>query len=131
MKPIEFTMMIKKLSLCYGKDFDEDQIKIWYEYFKDIKKEVLNSSLDKIIKNNKYMPSISEILEECKTHQKHNRYNIIEVMKRNGYFKISTEYDKANKWIEEENIPKWFLEDMKKYYNNYLENKEQKLIGGR
>lgn len=129
MTPLEFTKQIKILSLSYNKDFDEDVVIIWYEYFKDTKKEILETSLKNIIKKSKYMPSISEIIEECKKTKKNIRYSILEKMQQNKYFKTSIEYEKAIKWLEAEIIPSWFKEDMKKYYNLLIENKNQKMIG--
>jgi hypothetical protein len=129
MKQIEFTIAIKKLSLCYNKDFDEDTIRIWYDYFKDIDIQVFNKCIDKIIKQNKFMPNVSELLKECELQKKQTVYNILELMNKNNYFKTEKEYEKANMWLEKEIIPGWFLNDMKKYYNSYLENKNIKLLG--
>lgn len=129
MKPIDFTIAIKKLSLCYSKNFDEETTKLWYEYFKDINKDIFNNCIDKIIKENKFLPSVADILKECDEQKGQTRYNILEVMNNDGYFRSLTEYEKAVRWIEKDNIPHWFIEDMKKYYNKYLENKNIKLIG--
>lgn len=68
-------------------------------------------------------------MKECDKQKGQTRYNILEAMNNDGYFRSSKEYDKAIRWIEKDNIPNWFIEDMKKYYNKYLENKNIKLIG--
>lgn len=128
MTPVEFTKQMKILALSYNKEFDEDTVTIWYEYFKEIKKEILEVSLKQIIMKNKYMPSISEILEECKKQKENTRHEIVEFMNKQGYFKSLDEYDKANKWLNEDIIPNWFVEDMKKYYTNFIEYKNQKLL---
>lgn len=129
MKAIEFTIAIKKLSLCYNKEFDEETIKLWYEYFKDINKDTFYKCIDKIIKENKFIPSVADILKECDKQKEQTRYNILEIMNNDNYFKNENEYEKAIKWLEKNNIPYWFKNDMKKYYNKYLENKNIKLIG--
>lgn len=129
MKPIEFTKEMKILSISYNKDFDEETISYWYKHFENTNKDILSKAIKKIVKNNRYMPSIAEILKECDIQKKQNAINIIQQMKNNGYFKQELEYEKAIKWVEKENIPTWFLNDMKNYYNKFLENKELKLIG--
>lgn len=129
MTPIEFTQQMKILATSYGKDFDEDTITVWYQYFKNIEKETFKKSLNKIITTNKFMPSIAEILEKCKKEKNDIKLFVLEKMKENGYFKSENEYDKALTFLEKEIIPNWLLEDMKKYYNNFLINKEVKMIG--
>ena len=129
MKAIEFAKQMKILSISYNKDFNEETISYWYKHFENINKDILNMAVKKIVTNNKFMPSIAEILKECDIQKKQNALNIIQQMKNDGYFKQELEYEKAIKWIEKENIPNWFSNDMKNHYNNYLENKELKLIG--
>ena len=63
MKAIEFTKEMKILAMSYNKDFTEEIIALWYEQFKDLKKENLHKAIQKIILTNKYMPSIAELLE--------------------------------------------------------------------
>lgn len=128
MTPIEFTKQMKILSLSYSKDFKEEQIKLWYEYFKSIKKETFEKALNKIIITNKYMPSIAEILEKCKLEKKDHTLEIIEKMKQDGYFKNELEYNKILNWFNEGIIPNWFKEDMKEYSNKLLGNNTMKLI---
>lgn len=128
MKPIEFTKEMKILSISYNKDFTEETIVLWYEQFKNINKDILHKSIQKLITTNKYMPSIAEILEICKQEEKNMKITILEIMKNNNYFKSLQEYDKTIKFVEKDIIPNWLLEDMRKYYSTkLLDNK--KLIG--
>ena len=39
----------------------------------------------------------------------------IEIMHKDGYFRISTELEKAKKWAKEGKIPTWLRDDMKEY----------------
>lgn len=126
MKAIEFTKEMKILAMSYNKDFTEETIALWYEQFKNIKKDNLHKAIQKIILTNKYMPSIAELLEGCKEENKKVKLFTLEKMQLNGYFKNTTEYNKAIKWLEKDITPEWLLNDMKKYFIN--ENK--KLIGG-
>lgn len=126
MKAIEFTKEMKILAMSYNKDFTEETIALWYEQFKNIKKDNLHKAIKQIIITNKYMPSIAELLDGCKKENKKSKLITLEKMKLNGYFKNTTEYNKAIKWLEKDITPEWLLNDMKKYFIN--ENK--KLIGG-
>ena len=120
MSEIEFLKVIKILQASYLKDFDEDAIKIWYIQFKDIKYNILLNAVTSIVRKNKYMPSISEILEECDNASNKVKYDILEKMKKSNYFKTSLEYEKANKWLEKNIIPEWFKNDMKLYINKQI-----------
>lgn len=55
-------------------------------------------------------------------------------MSSKGYFKDTTEYEKANKWFIENNVPSWLQEDINEYYKmmnqDKLETSERILIGG-
>ena len=126
MKPIEFTQQMKILSVSYGKDLDEETVEVWYEYFKSIEKEVFKRALKKIITTSKYMPSISEILEECEKTDKEIKLNVLDQMKERGYFKDVSEYEKTIMWLEKGIVPKWLLEDMRKEYK--LLASEKKLL---
>lgn len=122
MNIMEFTKIIKLLSIAYNKDFDEDTLKLWYFNFKDIKLDIFAQSVKKIIKENKFMPSIAELLEKCEKSKESIKYNILLTMKQDGYFKDEYEYDKAIKFIEEGIIPNWLKQDMKNYQLNEIEN---------
>ena len=120
MSEIEFMKCMKILTASYRQDMDEDTIGIWYLQFKDIKYQVLYNSIQKLIKTNKYFPSISQLLDQCFTEKDNIKFDILEKMKQDGYFKTLEEYDKATKWLSDNIIPSWFREDMKKYYQASL-----------
>lgn len=66
MEKIEFARGIKILQSCYSRDFTEDDLKIWYMQFKYEEGEIFYKAINKIIRTEKYMPSIAEILNEMK-----------------------------------------------------------------
>jgi hypothetical protein len=84
-----------------------------------------SSAVTELIKIKKYMPSIAEIIDECKNQQLNKKYLILELMKNDGYFKTDWEYEKAESFIKKSIIPSWLKEDMKKYIPQ-IEN--QKLL---
>ena len=124
---MEFTKAIKMLSIAYNKDFDEDAVKIWYVNFKDIRIDIFMNTIKNVIKKNKFMPSIAELLDECEKSKTQKKYEILEQMKLDGYFSDGLEYDKAITWLESGIIPNWFKEDMKKYNRLMIENKQMLL----
>lgn len=124
MNTIEFTKAMKILTMSYNKDFDEETLKIWYLQFKNINSTVFINAINKKVRESKFMPSIAELLEECEKQKDERKFNILLQMKLDGYFKCNCEYDKAIKFIEENNIPSWLKEDMKKYNQAMIENKQ-------
>lgn len=111
------------------------KFKIAYPYyFKDLKNEELigmvsmfqeelsgyneltiSNATKSIIRKNKFMPTLKEIIDECENVRTYKINVIIEKMKKAGYFKDPREIDKTYKFIEEGIIPDWLIEDMKKY----------------
>lgn len=126
----DFFQTMTILGLSYGKEFTTDELGVWYQFFKEKKIEVFKTSINTIIKQNKYMPSIAEINEKCNEIENQYKYVILERMKENGYFKSEREYTKAIHFLDEGVIPQWFKEDMNKFLNENkkLENKEMELI---
>ena len=120
MSEIEFIKCMKILSASYMKDLDEDTIQIWYIQFKNIKYQVLSNVVNRIIRSSKYFPSISQLLDLCEEEKSNIKFDILEKMKQDGYFHTLEEYDKATNWLNNNIIPSWFREDMKKYYQQSL-----------
>lgn len=86
----------------------------------------LMDAIKSIIRKNKFMPTIKEIIDECENLKSYKKNIIIEKMRADGYFKrcVVSElddaqafrnYEKALMWIEKGIIPTWLLEDMRKY----------------
>lgn len=123
MKPVEFTKLMKILTMSYSKDFDEEMIQVWYLQFKDINKETLYNAINEIVRKSKFMPSIAELLEECGKQKQNLKYNILELMNKDGYFKTAEEYEKATMFMDKNIIPSWLKEDIKKYQTIMIENK--------
>lgn len=126
MKPIEFTKLMKILTMSYDKDLTQETIEMWYQHFKNFKKTIFEEAVQETIITKKYMPSIADLLDICNKRQNELKLSVLNVMENNGYFKTTKEYEKAIKWLENDIIPDWLLKDMQ---SNYLEM-NRKLIGG-
>lgn len=140
----EIVMKLKTMYPYYFEKMDEMQIaslcKTYQEELSQYNEETLTSAIKEIIRTSKYMPSLNEIIEQCEKSRVHQTNKIVELMWQDGYFKKGAygelddsqayrNYNKTLKFIEEGIIPEWLREDMKKYYNQMLTNKEVKLIG--
>lgn len=127
----------------YFKDLKEEETLGMYAMYEEelsqYNEETITTAIKNIIRNNKYMPSLSEIIEECDKCKTHKANEIVEKMWEDGYFKKSPygelddsqayrNYEKTLKFIEEGIIPEWLRNDMKKYYTQMLTNQEPKLL---
>lgn len=143
------SLMIKLKTVYpyYFKDLKEEETLGMYAMYEEelsqYNEETLTNAIKNIIRTSKYMPSLSEIIEECDKCRTHQANEIVEKMWQDGYFKkgpygelddsqAHRNYNKTLKFIEESVIPEWLREDMKKYYQlllnggntKYLEVKE-------
>lgn len=121
MKIEDFINAMGVLGIAYNKEFTQTQIATWYEYFKNTKLEVFKGAVKSVVSKSKFLPSIAELLEECKNTSKTNIEMILEKMNQDGYFKSPRELEKVYMWIEKGIIPSWLKEDMKKYFQSSKE----------
>ena len=70
MKKDEFVKALKFLGTAYNKEFDKEQTEVWYKFLMNYNYETLRESIKEIIKINKYLPSISEMIQMCETNKK-------------------------------------------------------------
>ena len=119
----QFIKGITYLGMAYKKEFTQQELELYYDFLKDYDYETFRLTVIEIIKSNKYMPSISEIIEMCDESNTKRKYDIIEIMKKDNYFANNKEYDKAMNFLTTGIIPEWFKKDMKKYYQKQLEDK--------
>lgn len=131
--------IIAKLKIAYPyyfKDLTDEEfvglVSMYQEQIVGYRPEVIIKSVNNIISNSRFMPTVAEILENCKSCESGFKNAIIEKMIADGYFKDPREIDKTYKFIQEGIIPNWLLEDMKKYgYVEYeaLPNAELRQLG--
>lgn len=144
--------IIAKLKIAYPYYFKElsneefiGLISMYQEELGNYNDLTLTTAIKTIIRNNKFMPTLKEIIDECERCRTYNGNSILEKMRNDGYFsrgikKLSSQqeirnYEKALHWFENGVVPLWLLNDMKKYgyqdnvrllftkNNNYLEMK--------
>ena len=74
----EFVMIITKLTVAFGKEVNNEFINIWYSFLKEYSSKDFDYAVNKIVRENKYFPTISEIV------------NVIEES-RNPYLQLDSE----------------------------------------
>ena len=126
---------LKYLSLAYGTNgFTPDECNVYYEFLQEYNYDTFRVAVKNIIRKSKFLPKITELLEECENCKEKTKFEVLEYMNSQGYFKAGSEYDKAIMFLERNNIPSWFKDDLTKYYkmmlSNRLEHKENLMIGG-
>lgn len=130
----ELVKGLKVLGIAYSKEFTKEECSTYYEFLQEYTYETFKIAVKNIIKKSKFIPKISDLVEECENQRKLTRHEILDFMQLKGYFKNPVEYEKASKWLERGIIPEWFRNDMKKYYammnQDKLDYQNQKLIGG-
>lgn len=136
MEQSSFVKIIRVLQVAYPyyfKDMSkETSVAFMQLYFSKLKKydyKVVSTAIDNIITDNKYMPTLAEVLKECEKQYKEINMKRIQEMYKQGYFKTDQEYGKAMMWLLEEKpiIPSWLQEDMKKIGDiKLIENEKQK-----
>lgn len=55
------------LGVAYNKEFSQEQIGVWYNFFADTKLEDFKNAIKRYISKSKYLPSIAEIKSELAT----------------------------------------------------------------
>ena len=118
----EFLKGIKMIESFYRAEFNQEDLKLWYGALKEIPYEIYIKAIGNLVKTNKFMPTVAEILEQCKEVEIANKVIVVENMKKDGYFKNNNDYSKIIGWLADGIVPSWLEEDMKKYL------KHQKLI---
>ena len=60
----QFTKGITFLAIAYNKEFTDEQVSVWYEFFKDENYDDFRNAVKRIIPKNQFMPSIAELKQE-------------------------------------------------------------------
>lgn len=121
----EFVESMTYLGLAFNKTFTKNELILHYDFLKEYDDEVFTKAVKNIIRKSKFLPKINELIEECEIVKEEVKFNILEIMKNDGYFKNIKEYEKATNFMKSGIIPKWFANDMNNYRNSQLSNNER------
>jgi hypothetical protein len=122
----QFTKAILYLGMTYNKEIQQGTIQIWYEFFKDGDINTLMRAIKNISVKSKFLPSVAELVEECKKIDEEFKYVILQKMFNDGYFKRCVvgeqspeeemiDYNKALFIVGRSIIPEWLEKDMISY----------------
>lgn len=125
MEKIEFVKGMSYLGVATGKEYTQEECDVFYDFLKDYNYKVFVQAIKNRIKESSFPPKINELIDECNLCDKDFKFEIIEFMKENGYFKIASEYDKAMIFVKRGIVPKWLKQDINEYYKRM----NQKQIG--
>ena len=135
MTEVECTKVLTYLGTAFGKEFDQSEAEQYYDFLNEYSYDTFKRAVKNIIKRSKFLPKISEIIEECDNCKETAKIDVIEFMHQNGYFKAVSEYAKAVQFVQRGIVPKWLQEDINKYYKmmkqKALEAPERLMIGGK
>ncbi len=116
------SLIIAKLKIAYPyyfKDLTNEEFaclfSLYQEELSGYNENTLIAAIRSIIRENRFMPTIKDIIDECEKCKIYKQNIVIERMIADRYFGNANEIDKAYKFIEEDIIPEWLLIDMKKY----------------
>lgn len=121
----QFVKCMTYLGIAYNKEYSRFEVEQHYEFLKEYSYDELKKAIKGIIKKSKFLPKINELIEECEIVKEEIKFNILEVMKNDGYFKNIREYEKATNFLKSGIIPEWFVNDMNNYRNSQLKNNER------
>lgn len=60
----EFVKAMTYLGIVYNKEFDETQLSVWYDFFKNENYEDFKVAIKRISAKNQYLPSVAELKQE-------------------------------------------------------------------
>lgn len=129
----EFSEDMTYLGLAYGKEFTPNELRVYYDFLKDYSDETLMKAIKNIIKESKFLPKVTELIEACDKYKEKTKFDILIFMNQKGYFKVPEEYDKAVRFLETGIVPDWFKKDMNMYYKmmkqGALTHQDTKMLG--
>ena len=133
MEQSELSSIIAKLKIAYPNYFKNlsqleivGMVELYKENLREYDLTIVNNAIREIIKTYRYMPAISDIVDECQKQRSDLYYDVIYKMKKDGYFNNGTygdlsdeqanrNFDKALSWLEKGIIPSFLKEDVEAY----------------
>ena len=144
----QFVKGITYLAIAYNKEMTQEQIGVWYDFFKNDDFEAFRSAVKRIIPKKQFMPSISELKQEIalisnpllQMDVDEEWGKVIDVIRRFGYYRSQEALDSLNEhtrhivktigWYRlctSENI-EWERKTFKELFNNKQDNYEEALL---
>ena len=148
MNKVDFVKAMKILGIAYNKEFTEEQVGVWYEFFKDVNIESFKTAIQRIVVKNKYLPSIAELKQEItyinnpilQLNIDEEWEQVIKVIRKYGYYRSEEALKSLNEYTRNivqtigwyrlctsENI-EWERRTFKELFNNKQDGYESALL---
>lgn len=152
----EFVKGMTYLGTIYGKEFNKDELTVWYSFFHNVDINLFKIAIKNLAEKNKFMPSVSEVKQELlriqnpelKLNAEEQWGEVLKAIRKYGYYQSDKALQSLNPYTREivermnfqeicksENINwerKVFIETFnacKKTRENYLiEDKNERLL---
>ena len=126
--------VLTTIGIAFRTTYSESEIALYYDFLKQYDKRVVKDATKELIRKCTFVPKISDFLNYCEEAKKNQKFGILEYMLLNGYFKQGEfgelcpeqeqlNYQKANRWLQNKNIPQWFIQDMEEYKEKMQQDK--------
>ena len=115
MKKDEFVKGMGYLGVAIGKEYTQEECEVFYDFLKDYNYNVFVKAIKKRILKSSFPPKINELVAECEECKDEEKYEVVEFMKVQGYFKDVREYDKTLMFLKRGVVPEWLKQDINKY----------------
>ena len=123
----EFIKGMEVLGTAFDREYTQKDCETYFEFLKSYNYETFKTAVKNIITKSKFVPKISELIEECENCKVQVKYDVLDFMKAKGYFKngeygeLSSEqetknYEKTIMWLERDSVPGWLQEVINKHY---------------
>lgn len=144
----QFLKGITFLTIAYNKEFTEEQVSVWYEFFRNDDYEVFRNAVKRIIPKNQFMPSIAELKQEIANISNpilqldidEEWNNVIQAIRKYGYYRVEEALNSLNEYTRQivrtigwyrlcmsENI-EWERKTFKELFNNKQDRYEDVLV---
>lgn len=97
MNKTDFTMAMTFLGTAYNKEITQEQLSVWYEFFKDTSIEDFKDAIGRVIDKEKFMPTIAVIKSELNQRKRLPRWFEMSQEELKDYYKIKEEFLLTNK----------------------------------
>lgn len=142
MTQLEVTKGLTYLGLAYNYQYTQAECELYYDFLHEFNYQTFVNAVKNLIRKSKFIPKVSDLIEECNNCKETTKIAVIEFMKDRGYFnqngflddkQASRNYDKTIMFMEKGIVPDWLQNDINKYYKimtqQTIGHQEQKLIG--
>lgn len=107
-----FSEIINLIKVGYNKTYDKEELETMYELFKDYDSEILKQAVKNLI-GSKYIPSVSQIINQYTLIKRDQDYERIVKAKEMGVIQTKEEFDKCIKWLDKGIVPNWLGANIK------------------